>query len=52
MQRYEYKVSDVLRRDEVETYMNAMASQGWRVVDTVLWYYFRVGIVVTMEREI
>ena len=51
MQKYEYKVSNVLKRDEVELYMNNMAKEGWKVVDTVFWGNVGWGIIVTLERE-
>jgi hypothetical protein len=51
MQKYEYKVSDVLKQEELESYMNDMAKEGWRVIDTVFWEKFKIGIVVTLERE-
>ena len=52
MQKYEYRVSKVLKRDEAESYMNEMAQDGWRVVDTVMWANVKFGIVVTFEREL
>lgn len=52
MQKYEYKVSEVLKPDELESYMNNMAREGWRVISTVYWTNFRIGIIVTLEREI
>jgi hypothetical protein len=52
MQKYEYKVSKVLKRDEAEFFMNEMAKDGWRVIDTVMWANVKLGIVVTLEREL
>ena len=52
MQKYEYKVSNVLKHDDVEAYMNNMAKEGWKVIDTVLWANVKIGIIVTLEREV
>jgi hypothetical protein len=52
MQKYEYRISNVLKRDDVESYMNDMAKEGWKVIDTVFWSNVKIGIIVTLEREI
>ena len=52
MQKFEYRVSRVLKHSELESYMNDMAKEGWRVVDTVLWSNVKIGVIVTFEREL
>ncbi len=46
----EYKVIEV-KKAQAETMMNEMAKQGWEVVSTNCWSYWKTSIMVTFSRE-
>ncbi len=47
----EYKVVEVNKKEQVEKTMNEMAKEGWEVVSTNYWSYWKVCIMITFVRE-
>ncbi len=46
----EYKVVEV-KKSQVEKTMNEMAKEGWEVVSTNFWSYWKVCVMITFVRE-
>ncbi len=46
----EYKVIEVNKK-QVEETMNEMAKEGWEVVSTNFWSYWKTGVMITFVKE-
>ena len=47
----EYKIVKV-KKSQAEAVMNEMARQGWEVVSTNFWSYWKISIMITFSRDI
>ncbi len=47
----EYKIVEV-KKSQAEAVMNEMARQGWEVVSTNFWGYWKISIMITFSRDI
>ncbi len=47
----EYKVVHAKSEEQAEELMNRYAGEGWQVISTAYWYKWKVGLVITFERE-
>lgn len=46
----EYRVLEA-SKEEAESLMNQMASQGWEVVSMTYWSYWKITLLITFVRE-
>ena len=48
---FEYKVITVENPKDLETEINAVAVDGWKVISIKVWHNFKAYVIVTFERE-
>jgi len=47
----EYKVVEVLKKEEAEKVMNEMAAKGWTVVSVTYWNAWKISLLITFVKE-